>query len=286
MKKYLYIFLTLIIFTTVVNFAHALTANNNVYVSKKYIQSNNNTQSEPSDIIEFVIDYSGSMSSNVRIVLDTMNKIVPQIPEKTKTGLRILGPSYSVTETIYKKSRGNEDIITHVQKTYSSCKATQKIVNIAPNNSRTILSKLAPLKTTGVTPITLALEETVNKDFAGFGRNLKKKIILITDGGENCKKSPCDFVNNLILSRQDITIDVIMFGNSTYNLDCLTRQTKGNFYFANSTNFNQVFQNSVENKPVPQNTTKPKPIPQTSTQRTTPAPQNTNNGHGYQYIPD
>ena len=285
MKKYLYIFLTLIIFTTVVNFAHALTANNNVYVSKKYIQSNN-TQSELSDIIEFVIDYSGSMRSNVRIVLDTMNKIVPQIPEKTKTGLRILGPSYSVTETIYKKSRGNEDIITHVQKTYSSCNATQQIVNIAPNNSSTILSKLGRYRTDGVTPITLALEETVNKDFAGFGRNLKKKIILITDGGENCRKSPCDFVNNLILSRQDITIDVIMFGDSAYNLDCLTRQTRGNFYFANSTNFNQVFQNSVENKPVPQNTTQSKPVPQKSTQQTTPAPQNTNNSYGYQYIPD
>ena len=60
-----------------------------------------------------------------------------------------------------------------------------------------------------MTPITYSLKQAVKKDLQGSDGI--KHIILLTDGGENCDESPCDYAIELMKQRRDIKIDVIAF---------------------------------------------------------------------------
>ena len=70
-----------------------------------------------------------------------------------------------------------------------------------------------------MTPITYSLKQAVKKDFTYC--NGLKHIILLTDGGENCDESPCDYAIELMKHRKDIKIDVIAF--DVYDSDDLAQ---------------------------------------------------------------
>ena len=61
---------------------------------------------------------------------------------------------------------------------------------------------------------------------------------MLTDGGENCDESPCDYIMELQKTRQDIFIDVIAFNihdqEANNQLKCVALVTSGKFYSANT----------------------------------------------------
>ena len=87
-----------------------------------------------------------------------------------------------------------------------------------------------------MTPITYSLKQAVKHDFLGVTG--KKRIILLTDGGENCDESPCTYVMELIKVRKDISIDVIAFNvkdrDDLEQLECTALVTSGKFYTADT----------------------------------------------------
>ena len=87
------------------------------------------------------------------------------------------------------------------------------------------------------------------------------KIILITDGGENCGGDPCAFASALIKQRRDIVIDVLLVSSSSKALRCLSDTTGGKFYNAEDVNsftstltesMTQTAQPSTQKQPEPQ----------------------------------
>ena len=82
-----------------------------------------------------------------------------------------------------------------------------------------------------MTPITYSLKQAVNKDLQGYDGI--KHIILLTDGGENCDESPCDYSIELVKNRKDIKIDVIAFNvnddDDLAQLKCTADVTGGHF---------------------------------------------------------
>ena len=60
-----------------------------------------------------------------------------------------------------------------------------------------------------------------------------KHIILLTDGGENCDESPCNYAIELMKQRRDIKIDVIAFdvhdSDDLAQLKCTADVTGGIF---------------------------------------------------------
>lgn len=215
--------------------------NYNVYKPETYVQNNVVTQSK-SDVIELVMDYSGSMDRWINTAKSAMQSIIPQIPQTTKVGLRVFGQntpynSVSVNSNnlfvniggVLKNSLG---VLTSTVGA-NSCEATEQVVSVANVDSSYLISGMNSKSLGGSTPLTLALEKTVYADFAGLDMHSKKKIILVTDGGENCGKDPCSFVKKLTASRKDIQIDVIMLGGSN-KLQCLSDSTGGKFYHAGS----------------------------------------------------
>ena len=95
---------------------------------------------------------------------------------------------------------------------------------------------MSRLRPRGMTPITYSLIFAVYKDLDGYDG--VKHIILLTDGGENCDESPCDYSIELVKTRKDIKIDVIAFNvhdeDDLAQLQCTANVTGGKFVEADT----------------------------------------------------
>ncbi len=183
-----------------------------VYMPNEYSYHNEGNK------LLFVLDFSNSMSdylggkTKVNQVKDMMNFILPQISPETKVGMRVYGHTCNIVA-------------------YKACRSSELVVPLGNNNSRLISETLSRLRPRGMTPITYSLKQAVKKDLSEFGGT--KHIILLTDGGENCDESPCDYAIELIKTRKDIKIDVIAFdvedSDDLAQLKCTADVTGGNF---------------------------------------------------------
>ena len=178
---------------------------------------------ENGDKLLFVLDYSNSMGeylehkTKANQVKEMMSQILPQISDTTKIGLRVYGHTCNLIA-------------------YNACRSSELIVPLDFSNKTNIISEISHLRPRGMTPITYSLKQAVNKDLSGYSGI--KHIILLTDGGENCDESPCDYAIGLVKTRKDIKIDVIAFNvhdeDDLAQLQCTANVTGGKFTEANT----------------------------------------------------
>ena len=193
---------------------------------------NNYEYENVGDKLLFVLDFSNSMTEHlehkmkVNQVKDVMQRILPQISSDTKVGMRVYGHTCNIIA-------------------YNACRSSELIVPLSENNGLKITHELSKLRPKGMTPITYSLKQAVKKDLDGFEGT--KHIILLTDGGENCDESPCDYSIELVKKRRDIKIDVIAFNvedsDDLAQLKCTADVTGGHFVEANT---NAQLTNSME----------------------------------------
>ena len=205
------------------NFSKAIPAppdGYNVYSSKEYNPNKINTNEEK---IVFIVDFSNSMNEylenkrKIDVALSALKEILPQIPKSAYIGLRIYGYRNGVTPL-------------------DACLASKLVVPIAQNNFLEIYNALERVAPTGMTPITYSIKQSLKNDF-GLWQG-KKRIIVLTDGEENCDESPCQYALKLIKQRNDVKIDVIAFSfadqSGSEQLRCAALVTNGKFYNAES----------------------------------------------------
>ena len=184
---------------------------------------NNYNYASSGDKLLFVVDYSNSMGeylehkTKANLVKEMMNYILPQISADTKTGMRVYGHTCNLIA-------------------YNACRSSELIVPLGYANSDAILNRMTKLRPRGMTPITYSLKQAVKDDLAGYDGI--KHIILLTDGGENCDESPCDYSIELVKTRKDIKIDVIAFNvhdaDDLAQLQCTANVTGGKFVEADT----------------------------------------------------
>ena len=185
----------------------------------------------------FIVDFSNSMSeylehdTKVNTIKKTLNRILPQISPETKTGMRVYGHNCNLLA-------------------FQACRSSELIVPLGENNASKISAVISKLRPRGMTPITYSLKQAVKKDFTDI--NGKKHVVLLTDGGENCDESPCEYAISLVKSRRDINIDVIAFNvndeDDLAQLKCTADVTGGRFIEADT---NAQLAQSVENLVLP-----------------------------------
>ena len=241
----------------------------NNYNASNYI-ANNQVNALPVDIIEFVMDYSGSMSNWIGVAKRSMASIISQIPPSVNLGFRVFGhdnygsnPTSTLQEVTKIVKKGKKiSVVTQpgpVGSTSGVCSATQQVASVSSANVNSILSGMNSVNIGGATPLVYALDRAVYQDFAKFDQSIPKKIVLITDGGENCGGDPCEFVRRLMAKRSDVHIDVVLVSNSSKSLNCLATQSGGHVYnIYNLSDFSNVINRSIQSEPQEiQNPTQP-----------------------------
>ena len=218
----------------------------NIYNSNSYVSNKTVNSGEQSYAIDIVMDYSGSMSGWIDEAKRTMTYVVSQIPSNVQVGFRVFGQSNGNNKSkseiaelskIVKKN-GKYVAVTkdknYLGNTSGYCSATASVTPIMNANSSSLLAGMNSVGIGGSTPLVYGLDRAVNEDFAKFSVNIPKKIVLITDGGENCGGNPCEFAKQLMQKRKDIRIDVVITGRYAGNLTCLSSITGGNTYTINN----------------------------------------------------
>ena len=221
--------------------------NYNVYSAQNYV-SNNQVNATAVGNIELVMDYSGSMYNWISAAKSAMASIISQIPSTTSVGFRVFGHDYNgvnpsngkVLGTINKivKTNGKYKVQTTmspVGNISGACSATKQVTKIVPANANALLSGMNSVDIGGSTPMVYALDRAINEDFSPLDRTSPKKIVLITDGGENCGGDPCEYAKQLVRTRQDVHVDVVLVSHSSdAKLQCLADRTGGNLYRINN----------------------------------------------------
>ena len=237
------------------------------YYHQTYIQ-NNQVNANPVGTIDIVMDYSGSMTYWIEVAKRSMTAIVSQLPQSTKVGFRVFGhdggnnpysPVLNKVKCVTKNKKGKYVVATQTESYLGnisgSCSATSQIVPVTPYNALNLLNGMNSVKVGGSTPLTLALEQAVNTDFGKMDNTTPKKIVLITDGGENCGGDPCAFARKLVTQRSDITIDVVLVSSNSKELLCLANLTGGKFYNTDDvSSFTRVLKETVNSAPTNPNT--------------------------------
>lgn len=220
--RFLALVLILISLTTIVYSAE-------VYNPKKYSGYNlyyNNYDYKPSgsdyENILIILDSTGSMSDSISgerkldIAKRTILKVLSQVPPNVGIGLRVYGG-----QSYFLPSKG--------------CRLSTLKVPISQGSQSQIADVLSKMKPAGVTPITYSLKQAVNSDLAGM-KGIRR-IILLSDGEENCDESPCEYAVNLVRTGSDIRIDAIAYSTDSAadnQLKCVALSTKGKFYRADT----------------------------------------------------
>ena len=237
----------------------------NNYNMQSYV-ANNQVNQTTVDTIEIVMDFSGSMSNWITAAKRSMSAIVAQIPSNVKVGFRVFGhdsngnnPTSIHTIQDVKKIVKNGNKFTVVTEkspigtTRGACSATKQVSPIISANSNAILAGMNSVDIGGATPLVYALDRTAYEDFATLDQTSPKKIILITDGGENCGGDPCAFARSLMKKRSDIHIDVVLASSYSKALSCLATTTGGHLYNVNNlSDFSKTLTKSIQTKPATQ----------------------------------
>ena len=232
-----------------------------IYSASQYVNSIA-PKTSYTNVIDIVMDYSGSMANCIEEAKRAMSSIVAQIPSETNLGFRVFGhdsngtnPNNSATlakvKQIVKQSNGKYKVETKespVGNKSGYCSATQLVSPVAKANSANLLNGMNSAQVGGATPLVYALDRAVEEDLKYFTG--QKKIILITDGGENCGGNPCAFAQELAKTHPEIHIDVVLVQGRFSGLNCLATQTGGKVYnLDNLSEFSNVIQESI-NSPV------------------------------------
>jgi Ca-activated chloride channel homolog len=181
-------------------------------------------QKNDRDKILIIMDSSGSMSdeidgrSKISIAKSTLNNVVSQLSPDINLGLRVYGHKMGFMGV-------------------DACRASELVVPIGPNNIQKIKTEANKLRPTGATPIIFSIQQALDQDFP-MSDGGKKRIILLSDGMENCGGSPCEYAVDLVRKGIDLKIDVIGFDlddeTTIKQLKCVALSTKGKFYSANN----------------------------------------------------
>ena len=229
-----------------------------VYSVGQYV---NSVASQTSNVntIDIVMDYSGSMANCIQEAKRAMSTIVAKISPDTNLGFRVFGHDFNGTnpnnnatlakvKQIVKGKDGKYKVQTKqspVGNTRGYCSATQSVAPIMRANSANLLNGMNSVSVGGATPLVYALDRAVEEDFRNF-QGQSKKIILITDGGENCGGNPCAYAKELASSHPEIHIDVVLVQGRFSGLNCLATQTGGKVYnLHNLSDFSNVIEESI-----------------------------------------
>lgn len=182
---------------------------------------------DPPVRVMVVLDVSGSMGrvdgsgqTLLRGAKNALGELVGSLPAKTVLGVRAYGSEYA----------GRDKSV--------SCRDTRLLVPPRTVDPARVASAVRPLRSTGDTPIGLALRRA----YADLGTSpaSRRIVVLISDGEDNCSPAdtpPCEVAQQLRADGVKVQVQTIGFalggaGRARSQLQCISRSTQGDYYDA------------------------------------------------------
>tara|TARA_R110001592_G_scaffold29350_6_gene106550 strand:+ start:16501 stop:17832 length:1332 start_codon:yes stop_codon:yes gene_type:complete len=166
--------------------------------------------------IIFIVDASGSMKEKVEnqtrmeAAKDVLGKTLEGIPKTANLGLMVYG------------HRNAKD-----------CSDIELVSPLGGDDAATLQKTISTLEAKGETPIAESIRQA-SKSFAAF-KGQDNKIILVTDGLEECQGDPCAAAKEVKASGLDVTVNVVGFTlgeEEAKAVQCITEATGGKYYGA------------------------------------------------------
>ncbi len=163
----------------------------------------------------FILDASGSMWGQIdsvakmAIAKDVMADLIKDLPDGMNVGL-----------------------VAYGHRTKGDCKDVEELAALAPANKQALTAKVNAISPKGMTPITLAITETVKPLKQREGETT---VVLVSDGKETCEGDPCALVKELKASGVKFTMHVVGFDvteQETKQLECIAKAGGGEYFAA------------------------------------------------------
>jgi hypothetical protein len=171
--------------------------------------------------IELILDGSGSMWETIGeeykivVVRDALDRFFTTFDDNVRIGLRVFG------------SRTDEKT--------DDCQNSRLLHAIERFDKEEFLKKLNDINPKGKSPLAFAIKEAL-KDFKDTKE--KKAIIIIADGPDTCKSSPCQWLEKNVSNTASISVHVLGFRISTdrahNQLYCIASKFQGKYFKINS----------------------------------------------------
>ena len=183
----------------------------------------------PSDIL-FILDGSGSMwgqvdgVSKIATAKSTLGRLLDEVPADARLGLITYG--------------------NHEEK---SCNDVT-YANPLGSDRREIKASIERLQPLGKTPIDMALDMGLRKLAETEPNDIKKSMVLVSDGIETCNGDPCDTAGLAKYNGVDLKIHVVGFdvdAEARKQLQCIADQGGGQYFDAANTKGFEDAMNSV-----------------------------------------
>ena len=166
-----------------------------------------------------VLDASGSMAEKIAdqrkmaIARDVIHGLVDELPAGTEAGLLAYG---------------------HRHRT--RCDDIEMLIPPAPLDKQAFKQRVDSLKPKGKTPLTAAAKTAID---LAQQRKRHTTVIVISDGLETCKASPCDMVKQAKAKGVDFVMHVVGFdleGKDVKDLQCAANASGGKYFGAKDAN--------------------------------------------------
>lgn len=165
----------------------------------------------------FIFDASGSM----KVKLENGQTRMSVAKQAMADSLRSMPADVQLGLLLYGHRRAKD------------CKDIELVSPIGADDAATIASTVESLTAKGETPIAASLKQAARSFAALKGQN--NRVILVTDGIEECQGDPCAAAQDLKDSGLDLKVDIVGFtlnAQQRKTIECVSKTTGGQYYDA------------------------------------------------------
>lgn len=179
-----------------------------------------------------ILPFSASAQTNVLFIVDASGSMKEKVDGKTRIDVakKVLGETLGEMP-----EEANLGLLVYGHRKAKDCSDLELVAPIGSEDANEIGKIIQGLKAKGETPIADALIKAT-KSFKVF-KGQQNKIILVTDGLEECKGDPCAAAKKLKDSGLDVAVNIVGFTlgeEDAKKLQCVTEITGGKYYSASN----------------------------------------------------
>ena len=136
-------------------------------------------------------------------------------------------------------------ITTYGHREEANCQDIETVLPIAEVDADKVIDVVENIMPRGKTPLTAALRQAA--DALDYEQK-PAKILLVSDGIENCGQDPCKAAAELAAKAKDLSIDVIGFDMNNHQmgrLECISSNANGHLIRADVSSFTEAMDHSM-----------------------------------------